>query len=55
MSKRNSLYATTQGGPPPPPPPPSASMGVDGCGEGSGSAKTEEIAKRDAKESIDVN
>jgi hypothetical protein len=54
MSKRNSLYATTQ---PPPglePPPPSASMGVDGCGEGSGSAKTEEIAKRDAKESIDI-
>ena len=55
MSKRNSLYATTQ--PPPglePPPPPSASMGVDGCGEGSGSAKAEKIAKRDAKESINV-
>jgi hypothetical protein len=32
-------------------------MGVDGCGdagEGSGSAKAEEIAKRDAKKSIDV-
>jgi len=54
MSKRNSLYATTQPGVPPVPPPPSASMGVEGCGEGSGSAKTEEIAKRDAKESIDV-
>jgi hypothetical protein len=29
-------------------------MGADGCGEDSGSAKAEEIAKRDAKESIDV-
>ena len=51
MSKRNGLYATTQ-------PPlgllPSASTGTDGCDEDSGSAKAEEIAKRDAKESIDV-
>ena len=54
MSKRNGLYATTQLVSPPLPPPPSASMGVDGCGEGSGSAKAEKIAKRDAKESIDV-
>ena len=52
MSKRNSLYATMQSWPLPEPL--SASMGVDGCGEGSGSAKTEVIAKRDAKESIDV-
>jgi len=35
-------------------PPPSASMGVAGWGEGSGSAKIEEMEKRDAKESIGV-
>ena len=35
-------------------PPPSASMGVEGAGEGSGSEKMEEMAKRDAKESIDM-
>jgi len=45
----NSLYATTQTGVPPVPLPLSASMGVEGGGEGSGSEKIAETATRDAK------